>query len=137
MKDKDLDPALTTRSMARRGVLLFAAQGIVALGLAARMRFLQVEQSDQFRLLAEENRINVRLIPPSRGLIYDRDGLLIANNIQNYRAVIIREDVKNLDDVLGKLQILLGISDSKLVRIKTLILKHSPFVPITIFNNLS
>ena len=73
MKDKDLDPALTTRSMARRGVLLFAAQGIVALGLAARMRFLQVEQSDQFRLLAEENRINVRLIPPSRGLIYDRD----------------------------------------------------------------
>ena len=137
MKDKDLDPSLAAKGMVRRGVLLFAVQGIVALGLATRMQFLQVKQSDQFRLLAEENRINVRLVPPLRGLIYDRDGLLIANNVQNYRVVIIREDVKNLDGVLGKLQILLGISDSKRERIKTLILNHSSFVPITILNNLT
>ena len=59
--------------------------------LGGRMRYLGVEQADQFRLLAEENRINMRLIPPARGLIQDRNGKLIAGNEQNYRVVITRE----------------------------------------------
>ena len=109
MKDKEFDPAIGARSMVRRGVLIFALQGIFVAGLAARMRFLQIDQADQYRLLAEENRINVRLVPPSRGLVYDRDGLLIASNVQNYRAVIIREDVENLESLLNNLQTLLKI----------------------------
>lgn len=137
MKDKDFDPALSSRSMVRRGVLLFALQGLAVAGLVTRMRYLQVQQADEFRLLAEENRINVRLIAPKRGLIYDREGLLVANNVQNYRVVIIREDVDHLDSVLTKLQVLLKFSEDKKQQIKTLILNHSPFVPITIFNNLS
>ena len=137
MKDKEFDPAISARSMVRRGVLIFALQGIFVAGLAARMRFLQIDQADQYRLLAEENRINVRLVPPSRGLIYDRDGLLIASNVQNYRAVIIREDVENLESLLNNLQTLLKISDEKKQAIRKLVLKHSPFVPITVLNNLS
>ena len=137
MKDKEFDPAISARSMVRRGVLIFALQGIFVAGLAARMRFLQIDQADQYRLLAEENRINVRLVPPSRGLVYDRDGLLIASNVQNYRAVIIREDVENLESLLNNLQILLKISDEKKEAIRKLVLKHSPFVPITVLNNLS
>jgi len=137
MKDKEFDPAISARSMVRRGVLIFALQGIFVVGLAARMRFLQIDQADQYRLLAEENRINVRLVPPSRGLVYDRDGLLIASNVQNYRAVIIREDVENLESLLNNLQTLLKISDEKKQAIRKLVLKHSPFVPITVLNNLS
>ena len=137
MKDKEFDPAIGARSMVRRGVLIFALQGIFVAGLAARMRFLQIDQADQYRLLAEENRINVRLVPPSRGLVYDRDGLLIASNVQNYRAVIIREDVENLESLLNNLQTLLKISDEKKQAIRKLVLKHSPFVPITVLNNLS
>ena len=137
MKDKEFDPAISARSMVRRGVLIFAIQGIFVAGLAARMRFLQIDQADQYRLLAEENRINVRLVPPSRGLVYDRDGLLIASNVQNYRAVIIREDVENLESLLKNLQTLLKISDEKKQAIRKLVLKHSPFVPITVLNNLS
>ena len=137
MKDKEFDPAISARSMVRRGVLIFALQGIFVAGLAARMRFLQIDQADQYRLLAEENRINVRLVPPSRGLVYDRDGLLIASNVQNYRAVIIREDVENLKSLLNNLQTLLKISDEKKQAIRKLVLKHSPFVPITVLNNLS
>ena len=137
MKDKEFDPAISARSMVRRGVLIFALQGIFVAGLAARMRFLQIDQADQYRLLAEENRINVRLVPPSRGLVYDRDGLLIASNVQNYRAVIIREDVENLESLLKNLQTLLKISDEKKQAIRKLVLKHSPFVPITVLNNLS
>jgi len=137
MKDREFDPALSAKSMVRRGVLIFALQGIFVAGLAARMRFLQIDQADQFRLLAEENRVNVRLVPPSRGLVYDRHGLLIAENVQNYRAIIIREDVEDLEILLNNLQTLLKISDDKKRFIKKLVLKHSPFVPITVLNNLS
>lgn len=101
------------------------------------MRFLQIDQADEYRLLAEENRINVRLVPPSRGLVYDREGLLIASNVQNYRAIIIREDVEDLESLLNNLQTLLKISDEKKQAIRKLVLKHSPFVPITVLNNLS
>ena len=137
MKDKEFDPAISARSMVRRGVLIFGVQGIFVAGLAARMRFLQIDQADEYRLLAEENRINVRLVPPSRGLVYDREGLLIASNIQNYRAIIIREDVEDLESLLNNLQTLLKISDEKKQAIRKLVLKHSPFVPITVLNNLS
>ena len=60
--------------------------------LGARMRYLSVDQADQFKLLAEENRINIRLVPPARGQLFDRGGVLIAGNEQNYRVVITKED---------------------------------------------
>ena len=43
-------------------------------------------------LLAEENRINIRLIPPARGEIFDRNGVRLAENIPSYRIVMVRED---------------------------------------------
>ena len=64
----------------------------VAAALTLRMRFLQVEQADRFRLLADENRINIRLIPPARGRIFDRGGAIIADNLPSYRITIIREE---------------------------------------------
>ena len=51
------------------------------------MRYLQVDQADQFRLLAEENRINIRLIPPARGRIFDRNGAVVAENVPSYRII--------------------------------------------------
>ena len=62
----------------RRALLLGGAMTAMVAVLGARMRYLGVDQADQFRLLAEENRINIRLIPPVRGLILDRNGKLVA-----------------------------------------------------------
>ena len=76
----------------RRGVILGGIQlGFMGI-LGLRMRQMQVEEAESYRLLAEENRINVRLIPPSRGIIYDRHGVAVAQNAQNYRIIIVRED---------------------------------------------
>ena len=74
---------------------------MAALGL--RMRYMQVEEADKYRLLADENRINIRLIPPARGLIFDRNGILLAGNEQNYRVVIVREDAGDVEAVLDQL----------------------------------
>ena len=86
----------------RRGVVLGGVQVAFMGVLGLRMRQMQVTEADSYRLLAEENRINVRLIPPSRGIIYDRHGIPIAQNAQNYRIVIVREDAGNVEEAIAK-----------------------------------
>jgi penicillin-binding protein 2 len=105
--------------------------------LGARMRFLSVEQADEFRLLAEENRINMRLIPPERGLILDRNGALIAGNEQNYRVTLTREDAGDVDLVLNRLSRLIPMTADDLERIKRDLERNSPFVPITVADRLA
>lgn len=105
--------------------------------LGARMRYMQVDQADQFRLLAEENRINIRLIPPSRGLIEDRNGKLIAGNEQNYRVVITREDTGDVDLVLRRLASLIPLSAVEIERTVKEVDRTSPFVPIIVVDRLS
>ena len=58
----------------RRGLMLLGLQFGVIGALGWRMRDLQILQNEKYRLLAEENRINIRLLPPARGNILDRDG---------------------------------------------------------------
>ena len=89
------DDDLASNLIVSRRALILGGSQLAFMGiLGLRMRFMQVEQADQFRLLAEENRVNLRLIPPTRGLIYDRTGDIIAENEQNYRIVMVREDVE-------------------------------------------
>ncbi|WP_368346424.1 penicillin-binding protein 2 [Pelagovum sp. HNIBRBA483] len=101
-------------------------------GLALRMRSLQIEQSEEYRLLAEENRINIRLLPPARGLIYDRDGRIIADNEQNYRIVLIREDAGDVDQVLEKLGSLITLDPDRIEKAREEMARRSPFVPVTV-----
>ena len=105
--------------------------------LGARMRYMQVDQADQFRLLAEENRINIRLIPPSRGLIEDRNGKLIAGNEQNYRVVITREDAGDVAMVLHRLSSLIPLSAADIERTVKESDRTSPFVSIIVADRLS
>jgi len=77
MRRSRADSDASHSKLSRRAVLLGGAQLLFMGGLAARMNYLQVDQADQFRLLAEENRINIRLIPPARGEIFDRNGVLV------------------------------------------------------------
>ena len=103
MRRTPKDTEDSARKVRRRAVLMGGAMGAFVAVLGARMRYLSVEQADEFRLLAEENRVNIRLIPPARGLILDRNGKLIAGNEQNYRVVITREDAGDVPQVLNRL----------------------------------
>ena len=62
--------------------LLFAALGIVACFsvLLARFAYLQVANYDEYQSAAEDNRISILPIAPNRGLIYDRNGVVLARN---------------------------------------------------------
>ena len=72
----------------RRALLLGGAQAVLMSALAGRLYQLQVLETQRFATLAEENRINLRLLPPSRGLIFDRTGQALAVNRNNFRAMV-------------------------------------------------
>ena len=125
------------RRITRRGMLLLGGQMAIVGGLGWRMRQLQIDQSDQFRLLAEENRINIRLIAPDRGLIFDRKGVLIAKNDQNYRIVMIREQAGDADMVLDRLAELIPLPPERRERVLKDMRQRSAFVPVTVAEHLT
>ena len=86
------------QTFTRRAALLGGAQALAFATLAGRMYYLQVLKSDEYRMLADENRINVRLLAPLRGKIVDRFGRVLASNRQNYRAVMIPEHTDNIEE---------------------------------------
>ena len=137
MKRTPKDVIASARMISRRALVMGGAQlGIVG-ALGWRLQSMQVEQADQFRLLAEENRINIRLLPPARGLIFDRNGIAIAANEQNYRVVMVREDAGDVGEVLAKLTEIVDIDPDDLSRAMDEMQRRSPFVPVTIADRLS
>ena len=120
------------RKMRRRTVLAGALQlGFVGL-LGARMRYMQVDQADQFRLLAEENRINIRLIPPARGELFDRNGVTLARNSPSYRIIIVREDAGDVEQVINRVSRLVALDPEELDRAREEMRRSPPFLPITL-----
>ena len=137
MKRTAAETAASHNRLSRRALLLGGAQlGFMGL-LGLRMRYLQVDQADEFRLLAEENRINVRLIPPARGEIYDRNGVIIAANEPSYRITIVREDAGDVGEVIGRLSTLIELDDTALNRAMTEMKRSPPFLPVTVAERIS
>ncbi|MGJ8615701.1 MAG: penicillin-binding protein 2 [Sulfitobacter sp.] len=123
--------------LTRRAALLGGAQLLFMGGLAARMRYLQVDQADQFRLLAEENRINIRLIPPARGEIFDRNGVRLAQNVPSYRIVMVREDAGDVDLVMERLSRVIDIDPEIMASALAEVKRSAPFLPVTIIDDVS
>ncbi|MGC9420167.1 MAG: penicillin-binding protein 2 [Rhodovulum sp.] len=136
MKRSPRDTEESGRRISRRALILGGAQAVFVTALALRMRHLQVTQADEFRLLAEENRVNIRLIPPARGLIYDRVGHIVAENEQNYRIVVVREDAGDPEEALARLTRLVPLDQDTIERAIREIQRHSPFVPVTIADRM-
>ena len=131
----------TAKNVTRRALFMGGCMAATVAVLGARMRYLGVEQADQFRLLAEENRINIRLIPPARGLIQDRNGKLIAGNEQNYRVVITRETAGEaaggVEEILNRLSHIIPITAEDMAETLKAVERNSPFVPITVADRLN
>ena len=123
--------------LSRRGLIVGGLQIAFITGLAFRMRKLQVEEASEYRLLADENRINIRLIAPPRGEVYDRNGKVIARNEQSFRITIVKEDAGNIEQTLYALSNLIKISQSDAKRVLEEIERSAPFLPVTVRDQLS
>jgi penicillin-binding protein 2 len=125
------------RTLARRTVMLGGLQaGMISL-LVGRMYYLQVVESKRYRMLADDNRISMRLIAPSRGLIVDRTGVPLANNDQNFQALIVSEQARDVERTLGLLSGMIQLAPSEIERIRHDMVHRRRFVPVTVRENLS
>ncbi|MEL7261924.1 MAG: penicillin-binding protein 2 [Pseudomonadota bacterium] len=137
MKRPRVDTEASHRLISRRAALLGGVQLAFIGALGVRMQYLQVDQADQFRLLAEENRINIRLIPPARGEVFDRNGMPLARNAPSYRIVIVQEDAGDVDAVLDRLSKVITLDAEELERVKAEIKRSPPFLPVTVAEEVS
>ena len=137
MKRPSKDNADSARRISRRALLLGGTQLAFGGILAMRMRYMQVEQADEFRLLAEENRVKVRLLPPARGEMFDRNGAMIAKNEPSYRIVLVPEDAGDVDQVIARLSNLIELDPDELAKARKEISQNAPFRPVTIADRVS
>lgn len=125
------------QTFTRRAALLAGIQGIAFVALAGRMYYLQVLKTDQYRMLAEENRVSMRLLAPLRGDVVDRFGRVLASNRQNYRAMLISEQTPDVEATLARLSRIVEIDDFTRKRIMRDIARSPRFMPVTVAEDLS
>ncbi len=121
----------------RRAFILGGAKVGLLSVLAGRMYYLQVIESDQYKVLADENRINLRLLPPHRGRILDRFGVELASNQQNYRVVLVAEQADDVEETLDALARLVPVPDHVRQRVIKEVHRRRGFVPVTVIENLT
>ena len=123
----------------RRAAILAGGQAVLLTALAGRLYYLQVVEADRYATLADENRINLRLLAPPRGRVIDRFGVPLAENQQNYRLQLVPEDVmgSDIEQLLEHVQkiVILGEGDRR--RIMREVRRNRAFVPVTLKENLS
>ncbi len=122
-----------------RNRLAIAALGIVVLFvvLAGRFVYLQVIKRDHYHTLAEANRISVMPITPNRGLILDRNGVVLAANYSAYTLEITPAKVSNLERALDELAQIIEVSPKDRRRFKKLMEESRNFESLPIRNRLS
>ncbi len=121
-----------------RVILGFGFLILLTLFLVARMFYLQVLQHDLFATLSDRNRIQVQSLPPIRGLIYDRNGELIADNMPTFQLTLTKERVENLDTTLAKLDELVGLSDDEIANFKKRMSRRQrPFESVPVLYRLT
>jgi penicillin-binding protein 2 len=117
--------------VARVGFSVFIA--IILLGVVmARLVQLQVFDHELFAEKSQGNRIRIEAVPPIRGLVFDRKGRVIAENLPAYQLELIPEQVDDIDDTLGRLAAINLIDPSDIPRIKELSRSGQRFKPVTL-----
>tara|TARA_E500000331_G_C17257321_1_gene713660 strand:- start:552 stop:2438 length:1887 start_codon:yes stop_codon:yes gene_type:complete len=102
-----------SRIFFERAAMGFAVLIGLTLFLVARFFYLQIIQHDVYATLSDKNRIQVEPIPPVRGLIYDRNGELIADNVPSLNLTITKELTADIELTLARIDELIGLSENE------------------------
>src|SRR5688572_15142092 len=78
--------------------------------LIARLVFLQVYQHEYYSTKSDSNRISIQPVVPNRGLIYDRNGVILAENKPSYTLTVVKENADHLEDSLALLRTLIKLT---------------------------
>ena len=123
--------------LTRRALFLGAGQLALLGTVAGRLYFLQVVDAGRYQVMADENRINIRLLAPPRGRILDRFGVALASNKPTYRAVLVPDESGDIGATLDAVNRLVPLSETERRRVlRDIRIKHG-FVPVVLKENMS
>lgn len=131
------DAFAETAIFRRRAALGFIVTLLATLLLAGWYFRLQVIHHDIYSTRSEANRIKARPIAPARGLIYDRAGRLLADNVPAYRLELVPEQVKDIPATLSALTQVIALSSDDLQRFELARQASRRFMPVPLKLRLS
>ena len=121
------DPHRESRIYSARTVaailIVLALLGIIL----ARYHSLQITEYEIYRTQSDSNRVKLQPLPPKRGLIYDRNGVLLADNRPSFSLSVIKERVPDLEATLEQLQTLVPITESHLEKFHERLKRRRPY----------
>jgi penicillin-binding protein 2 len=112
------DTAAERRLFQRRAMVMVILVLIMLGVLVGRMYQLQVVEKEIYTTLSDKNRVQVQSVAPTRGLIYDRNGVLLAENRPVFSVTLVPERVDQMDQTLARLQRLISVSEEDLERFR-------------------
>ncbi|MFQ5468771.1 MAG: penicillin-binding protein 2 [Gammaproteobacteria bacterium] len=121
-----------SRIFNERSVISLVVAGILILIIISRLIFLQIISHEHFATLSDENRIDFVATPPTRGLIYDRNGVVLAQNLPSFSLELIPELVPNIDRTIEELGKHVAISNTNIKRFKSQLKQKRSFNSIPI-----
>ena len=120
----------------RRTFLLAAGKGILFSGLLGRLIYLQVYESDRYKLLANKNRISLRLLAPIRGKILDRNNQLIALNKNTFQILAFAKNKKHAEEIVLNISKVIFLTNFEINKAIQEFSKKKKFIPFLIKDNL-
>lgn len=115
-------------------IIVFISLSIIV----GRLYVLQVLDHEHFTTLADSNRVHINALPPTRGLIFDRNGVILANNIPSYRLEITKEELtEDFDTTVLSLKKFIEISERDIKKFKQTSKRRRPFESVPLRFNLS
>jgi len=133
LKDHSEESRLFTNRAILAGVLVFAA----VLMVVARLVQLQIGNYAHLSTLSRDNQVKIEPLPPTRGLIYDARGVLLAGNDPSYSLEITLDKVRDLDAAIAELGNFIGIGEKDLSRFARLRKRRRRFTGVPIRTGLS
>lgn len=131
------NPAAEADQFQRRAFIGFIGIAVAISGLCFGYFRLQVLQHEEYQTRSEANRIKPRPVVPARGLIYDRNGKLLADNVPAYRLEVVPEQTEDLDKTLKALDALIGLSPEELQQFRANRKATRTFRPVVLKLRLS
>ena len=114
-------------------VILAAVVSLLLIGIVvARLVQLQVIDHEVFAEKSQGNRVRIEAVPPIRGLVYDREGRVLAENLPAYQLELIPEQVEDIDDTLKRLAAIGLIAEEDIAGFKELSRSGPRFKPVTL-----
>ena len=133
IKDLHLEQRLFGARVLIAGIIV----SLVLTLVLGRLFYLQIVSYKYFTTQSQNNRVRLVAVPPPRGLIFDRNGVVLAENLPSYQLEITPEQIEDMDATLASLSTIVALTENDIERFEKALRRKRPFERIPLRFNLS